>query len=140
MISGKTSAPLIDLQSAVKRIGAGDFDTPLTVHSKDEFGQVAEAVNAMANGLKERDRVKSTFARYVSHQVMDSILKSDREIQRHGDRKRITVLFCDIRGFSTMSEKLPPEKVVKFSTTISRAWSRSCSATMGRSISSSVTA
>ena len=113
VISRKTSEPLVDLQSAVKRIGAGDFDTPLVVRSKDEFGQVAEAVNFMARGLKERDIVKSTFAHYVSHQVMDSILKSDRGIQLSGDRRRITVLFCDIRGFSTMSEELPPEKVVK---------------------------
>ena len=113
VISRKTSAPLTELQSAVERIGGGDFDTPVVVRSKDEFGQVAEAVNAMAHGLKERDRVKSTFAHYVSHQVMDSILKSDQGIRLHGDRRRITVLFCDIRGFSTMSEKLPPEKVVQ---------------------------
>jgi len=44
--------------------------------------------------------------------VMDSILKSGSELKLSGERKRITVLFCDIRGFSTMSEKLPPEKVV----------------------------
>jgi adenylate cyclase len=113
VISRKTSAPLVELQSAVQRIGAGDFDTPLAVRSKDEFGQVAEAVNAMAKGLKERDRVKTTFARYVSHQVMDSILSSDQAVHLSGDRRRITVLFCDIRGFSTMSEKLPPEKVVR---------------------------
>ena len=113
VISRKTSKPLIELQAAVNRIGAGDFDTPLAVVSQDEFGQVAEAVNAMAKGLKERDRVKSTFAHYVSQQVMDSILKSDRGIQLSGDRRRITVLFCDIRGFSTMSEKLSPEKVVQ---------------------------
>ena len=113
VISRKTSAPLVELQSAVKRIGGGDFDTPLAVRSQDEFGQVAEAVNTMAKGLKERDRVKTTFARYVSHQVMDSILSSDQAVQLSGDRRRITVLFCDIRGFSTMSEQLPPEKVVK---------------------------
>lgn len=113
VISRKTSAPLVELQRAVERIGAGDFDTPLAVRSKDEFGQVAEAVNAMAKGLKERDRVKTTFARYVSHQVMDSILSSDKAVQLSGDRRRITVLFCDIRGFSTMSEQLAPEKVVK---------------------------
>jgi adenylate cyclase len=113
VISRKTSAPLVELQGAVQRIGAGDFETPLAVRSKDEFGQVAEAVNAMAKGLKERDRVKSTFAHYVSHQVMDSILSSDQAVQLSGDRRRITVLFCDIRGFSTMSEKLPPETVVR---------------------------
>lgn len=113
IISRKTSRPLLELRAAVTKIGAGDFDTPVPVRGDDEFGQVAKAVNEMATGLRERDRVKSTFARYVSHQVMDSILKSGAEISLSGNRRRITVLFCDIRGFSTMSEKLPPEKVVK---------------------------
>ncbi len=113
MISHKASRPLVELHGAVTRIGKGEFDTPLPVAGNDEFAQVAAAVNAMATGLKERDRVKSTFAHYVSQQVMDSILKSGNEIQLSGDRRRITVLFCDIRGFSTMSEKLAPEKVVR---------------------------
>lgn len=113
IISKKASRPLVELHSAVARVGAGDFDTPMPVRGDDEFGQVAVAVNAMAAGLKERDKVKSTFAHYVSHQVMDSILKSGEGLQLTGDRRRITVLFCDIRGFSTMSEKLPPEKVVR---------------------------
>ena len=113
IISKKASQPLVELHTAVTRVGAGDFDTPMPVRGDDEFGQVALAVNAMAVGLKERDKVKSTFAHYVSHQVMDSILKSGSALQLTGDRRRITVLFCDIRGFSTMSEKLPPEKVVR---------------------------
>ena len=66
MISHKASRPLVELHSAVDRIGKGDFDTPVPVHGDDEFGQVATAVNTMAAGLKERDRVKSTFAHYVS--------------------------------------------------------------------------
>jgi len=111
-ISRRASRPLVDLRNAAERIGRGDFDTPLRVKSKDEFGTVAAAVNAMMLGLKERDRVKSTFAHFVSQQVVDSILKSGAEVKLSGDRKRITVLFCDIRGFSTISEKLPPEKVV----------------------------
>lgn len=113
ILSHITSKPLVELYAGVTRIGAGDLDTPVPVHARDEFGAVAEAVNAMAAGLKERDRVKTTFAHYVSQQVMDSILKSGSEIQLSGDRRRITVLFCDIRGFSTISERLAPEKVVK---------------------------
>jgi adenylate cyclase len=112
-ISHKASKPLVELHAGVARIAAGDLDTPVPVHSRDEFGDVATSVNAMAVGLKERDRVKSTFAHYVSQQVMESILKSGAEIQLSGDRRRVTVLFCDIRGFSTISEKLAPEKVVK---------------------------
>lgn len=113
MISHRASRPLKSLQLGVARIAAGELDTPVPVKTRDEFGEVALAVNAMASGLKERDRVKSTFAHYVSQQVMDSIMTSGGEIRLSGDRRRITVLFCDIRGFSTMSEKLAPEKVVK---------------------------
>ena len=112
-ISGRTSRPLHELRDAVGRIGKGDLDTPVPVRSKDEFGAVAEAINTMAAGLRERDRVKTTFAHYVSHQVMDSILKSGGEIKLDGARRRISVLFSDIRGFSTISERLAPEKVVQ---------------------------
>jgi adenylate cyclase len=68
----------------------------------------------MAIGLGERERVKTAFARYVSQQVLDSVLKSGSAgAVLTGDRRRISVLFADIRGFSTLSEDLPPEKVVQ---------------------------
>jgi adenylate cyclase len=115
-LSRRVSGPLVELQEAAVRIGKGDFDTavkvPMSGRKPDEFGVLALAMNEMAAGLKERDRVKTTFAHYVSHQVMDSILSSGTEVKLSGDRRRVTVLFCDIRGFSTISEKLAPEKVV----------------------------
>jgi adenylate cyclase len=111
-MSRRVSQPLKELHTAVEAIGSGNFDTRLEISSRDEFGSVAKAINAMAAGLGERDRVKTAFARYVSHQVMDSILDSKVDNLR-GDRRRITVLFCDIRGFTTISEKLAPEKVVQ---------------------------
>jgi methyl-accepting chemotaxis protein len=92
VISKKASQPLVELEAAVARIGTGDSGTPARIDDNDEFGHCLTAVNAMATGLKERDRVNSTFAHYVSHQVMDSILKSGAEIQLSGDRRRITVL------------------------------------------------
>jgi adenylate cyclase len=113
LMSRLAGRPLRELQQGVLRIGEGDLETQIPVHSKDEFGAVAEAINSMAVGLRERDHVKRTFAHYVSHQVLDSILKSGQEIQLQGHRRRISVLFADIRGFSTISERLPPEKVVQ---------------------------
>ncbi len=112
--SRRASRPLAELVTAVAAIGKGDFSVRLRSPGNDEFGAVANSVNAMAEGLGERDRVKSAFARYVSQQVMDSVLKSDNaEAILAGDRRRLTVLFSDIRGFSTLSENLPPEKVVR---------------------------
>ena len=112
LLSRRVSKPLGELHRAVDAIGGGNFDTRLEINSHDEFGCVAKAVNSMAVGLGERDRVKTAFARYVSHQVMDSILDSKVD-QLKGDRRRISVLFCDLRGFTTISEGLTPEKVVQ---------------------------
>ena len=112
--SGRASRPLMELLHAVEAIGKGEFSVRMDDRATDEFGSVARAVNTMAAGLGERDRVKSAFARYVSQQVLDSVLKSGAGgAVLAGDRRRITVLFCDIRGFSTLSEKLPPERVVE---------------------------
>jgi adenylate cyclase len=113
VVSRRASRPLAGLHKAVEAIGQGDFSSRVEVESEDEFGEVGHAVNQMAIGLGERERVKSAFARYVSHQVMDSVLESGAEIQLSGDRRRISVLFCDIRGFTSISENLPPEKVVQ---------------------------
>ena len=112
--SARASRPLSELLVAVEAIGKGDFAIRLDAQSNDEFGSVARAVNTMAAGLGERERVKTAFARYVSQQVLDSVLKSGSGgAVLAGDRRRISVLFADIRGFSTLSEKLPPERVVE---------------------------
>ncbi len=61
----------------------------------------------------ERKKVTQLFGRYVSPQVVDQILKADEEsLQLGGKLNEVTILFADIRGFTSMSEKLPPEDVM----------------------------
>jgi adenylate cyclase len=66
----------------------------------------------MIKGLKDRDFIKDTFGRYVSKQVAEAILNGRLELG--GERKRATVLISDIRNFTAISEKFPPEEVVDF--------------------------
>lgn len=62
----------------------------------------------------EKDKVTATFGRYVDPTIMRQLLKSGAEAQDLGGTTRnIAVLFVDIRGFTTMSEKLPPATVVE---------------------------
>ncbi|RIL07848.1 MAG: hypothetical protein DCC75_09690 [Proteobacteria bacterium] len=56
---------------------------------------------------------RGSFSRFVSHQVLQDIVKSGEVPQIRGERRRITVMFCDVRGFTTISEKLTPEQVVQ---------------------------
>ena len=73
---------------------------------------LGNAINSMTKGLRERERLKLNFARYVSQHVMDTILKSEHVAKLEGERRKITVLFSDIRQFTQLSERLRPEDVV----------------------------
>lgn len=62
---------------------------------------------------KDRQRIARLFGRYVAPQVVDEILSVGEEnLKLGGTRRQITLLFVDIRGFTPLSEKLPPEEVV----------------------------
>lgn len=61
-----------------------------------------------------RERVTRLFGRYVASQVVDEILKiGEDNLKLGGARRQVSIMFVDIRGFTRMSEKLPPEEVVE---------------------------
>ena len=62
--------------------------------------------------ITDISKVKNTFKRYVSKQVVDRLLDDDIKLNLGGEKREVTVLFSDIRGFTSMSEKMEPEKVV----------------------------
>jgi adenylate cyclase len=112
-LSNRVAQPLTTLNEALRRVGKGDLTTKFESPTNDEFGEVSRTINQMVDGLRERDMVKSAFARFVSQQVMDSILQNGALPVLHGDRLKITALFSDIRGFTTISETRKPEEVVE---------------------------
>ncbi|MFQ5474813.1 MAG: adenylate/guanylate cyclase domain-containing protein [Candidatus Nanoarchaeia archaeon] len=61
---------------------------------------------------KEKQRIKNYFGRYVSPKVISRLL-AKKKIQVGGERRYLTIFFMDIRGFTSMSEGLEPEEVVK---------------------------
>lgn len=63
---------------------------------------------------KEERFIRETFSRYVSPEVVEELLKNPGKLTLGGERKRLTVLFADIRGFTRLCEHLGPEEVVDF--------------------------
>jgi adenylate cyclase len=61
---------------------------------------------------KEKKYIRQTFSKLVSKSVVDELLKYPEKVKLGGEKKVISVLFSDIRGFTTLSEKLQPEELV----------------------------
>ncbi len=61
---------------------------------------------------KERKQIEMMFGKFVSPQILDKLLTEKKEISQGGQRKVMTVLFSDIRGFTAMSEQTPADEVI----------------------------
>ncbi|MFI5333784.1 MAG: adenylate/guanylate cyclase domain-containing protein [Chlamydiales bacterium] len=111
-LSRAVTKSLTQLGECIRKIESGNLEARVILHTHDEFQEMALAINDMAKGLQERERLKMGFARYVSQHVLEKILQSESSLKLEGERRKITMLFSDIRQFTTLSEKLPPEQVV----------------------------
>jgi adenylate cyclase len=112
LLARRISLSLRSLLLCVREIGQGDLTSKVFLKTHDEFEELGNEINKMATGLRERERLKLNFARYVSQQVMEQILKAESFAKLEGERRKITVLFSDIRQFTQIAERLPPEQVV----------------------------
>ncbi|MFN7685315.1 MAG: CHASE2 domain-containing protein, partial [Oligoflexia bacterium] len=72
--------------------------------------------NAVKYVLEERNKkfIKGAFSKYVSPAIVDSILKDPSKLTVGGERRDLTILFSDIRGFTTFSEKMDPKALASF--------------------------
>ncbi len=82
--------------------------SPLMNDANEPIGSVV----AMED-LSNLDKLKSTFKKYVSKQIVDQLLENDEMLNLGGQEQEATILFSDIRGFTSMSETMAPNEVVE---------------------------
>jgi len=105
--------PIYVLAEAAKSVEGGNFQVAdLKFRSNKELEMLARTFNQMVCGLKERERERDIFGRVVSPEVREQLLKG--QLQLGGETCRVSVLFSDIRSFSTLSEQMEAEEVVAF--------------------------
>jgi len=116
LLSNYLTQPIHELVNAVKAISQGDLAPQIAKRSDDEIGDLTDAFNQMAQSLYEKEQIKDAFRRYVSHQVAEEIFKNPSQYFEtlKGTRRKVTVFFADIRGFTPMVERLPADEVVAF--------------------------
>ena len=109
MLARSITAPVVALSAATREVAQGRFDVKLAVTGQDELGQLSQAFNQMTAGLRER----ADMQKFVSQSTVDMIQRGpDTPETRAGARQVITLLFCDIRGFTAFAEHRPPEEAV----------------------------
>jgi len=76
------------------------------------LGFAGAAVSIVGYVAHNAAEMRKTFGRYLTNEVVANLLETPSGLQLGGERRKVTVLMSDLRGFSAFSERLPPEKVV----------------------------
>jgi adenylate cyclase len=108
----RITQPIDKLVNASRAIGSGEYTFRFKEQRKDELGLLMQAFNEMAEGMLEKSQVKSALSRYLSPGVARQILSNLDDVSLSGKRIEGTVLFADISGFTSISEKTKAEELV----------------------------
>lgn len=115
----RLAEPVRSVAAAAARVAKGDFRVRINVPSKDEVGEMADAFNTMASDLESYEqkvideaRIRNDLSRYLSNELVDGIVQRKMAMKLGGERRRATVMFADVVGFTSLAEKNNPEFVV----------------------------
>lgn len=107
------TVPIRQLSETAKALGMGQFSHRVRTKRNDEFGDLAFAFNRMAEDLEVKEKIKDSFGRYVTPEIVDIILANPESQWMKGATVDASVLFVDIRGFTALSENKTPEVIVE---------------------------
>ena len=100
------TGPIRTLVTGMREVLRGNLRYRSRIERQDEIGFLARSFNEMVDGLEEREHVKDTFGRFVSRDVAEAVLAG--RVPLEGEKREVSILFQDIRGFTALSEKLDP--------------------------------
>jgi adenylate cyclase len=112
-LAGGFSRPLSELVTATEEIGLGNLNFRIKKIRNDELGDLASAFNFMSGELLKKALMQVSFGKYVGSEVLDLIMANPENAWLKGTRSHVTVLFTDVRGFTSYSENREAEQVVE---------------------------
>ena len=109
-LSRGLTRPVRALVAATGRVAEGDYEAEVPVTTRDELGTLAAAFNDMTHGLLLKERLRVILDVVSSREVAEELVRGGLELG--GENRQVTVLFADIRGFSTLTEGMEPQAVI----------------------------
>jgi class 3 adenylate cyclase len=119
---------------ALARIASGDFEEEVDVPNRDEFGRLTANLNRTRGRLAQlygelttlnenleqqvddqltQIRRAEQLRRYLAPQVADAVMSGAAPVTLQSTRRNLTILFANIRGFTTLSERVEPEELIE---------------------------
>ncbi len=114
MIARHITRPVLAIAHASRHVAQGDLSQQVQINTRDEVGDLADAFNEMVGQLRLAETVKDIFGRAVSPEVSAALIKavSNGEVSLGGESRTVTILFSDIKSFTTFSEQHTAGQVV----------------------------
>jgi class 3 adenylate cyclase len=112
-VSTGIARPVRRLLEGTRAVEAGHLDGRVDITTRDEIGQLTAAFNRMVEQLRLKERMRETFGRYIDPRIVEGLIDRQALTASDGQRRVMTVLFCDMKGFTALSEGVTPQGLVK---------------------------
>lgn len=103
--------PVSGVRDGLERIARGDLEVNVPVDDASEVGQLQAGFNRMAEGLRERQRIRDLFGRHVGEDVARAALSEG--VRLGGEEREVAALFVDLVGSTSLALAIPPTEVVR---------------------------
>jgi class 3 adenylate cyclase len=113
LVSDRITRPVRRLLEGTRAVEAGRLDGSINITTRDEIGQLSAAFNRMVEQLRQNVRIRETFGRYIDPKVVEGLIDQPALAATEGQRCVMTVMFCDLQGFTSLSESVTPQGLVK---------------------------
>jgi adenylate cyclase len=112
LITDRLTRPVRSLASAMRDVQQGNLNIQLPVSSGDEVGRLTKSFNFFVEQLRAKEKMKQTFGKYIDPRILEHVLAQPGAETVGGGRREMTVLFADLVGFTSLSERLTPSLMV----------------------------
>jgi adenylate cyclase len=113
LITGRLQKAFRRLNSAFHETADGKFSDPLPVTSTDEIGELTTSFNTMVDQLKSKEKLREAFGQFLDPRIVANVVNpATGELRQSADRRKATIFFSDIQGFSGIGEQLTADNVV----------------------------
>jgi class 3 adenylate cyclase len=104
--------PVRRLLAGTAAVEGGALDTVIPITTRDEIGRLTQSFNTMVGELRLKAQIRETFGKYVDPRIVAGLIDRPDLTDAKGSRREMTILFCDMAGFTTFGEGMTPAALV----------------------------